>query len=59
MRAKTIVWNGPPGVFENENFSKGTKGLMDAVVAVTKKGATTIIGQLGHVTCTAARSLVD
>ena len=43
-RAKTIVWNGPAGVFEFENFAKGTKGLMDAVVEATKNGATTIIG---------------
>uniref|UniRef100_A0A914UVM2 Phosphoglycerate kinase n=1 Tax=Plectus sambesii TaxID=2011161 RepID=A0A914UVM2_9BILA len=43
-RAKTIVWNGPAGVFEFPNFAKGTKGLMDAVVEATKKGAITIIG---------------
>uniref|UniRef100_A0A914VMM7 Phosphoglycerate kinase n=1 Tax=Plectus sambesii TaxID=2011161 RepID=A0A914VMM7_9BILA len=43
-RAKTIVWNGPAGVFEFDNFDKGTKGLMDAVVAATKKGMLTIIG---------------
>ena len=43
-RAKTIVWNGPAGVFEFPNFAKGTKGLMDAVVEATKGGATTIIG---------------
>ena len=44
-RAKTIVWNGPAGVFEWDNFSKGTKGLLDAVVKVTADGATTIIGK--------------
>ncbi|CAG2182850.1 unnamed protein product, partial [Oppiella nova] len=43
-RAKTIIWNGPVGVFEWENFSKGTKTVMDAVVAATDKGVTTIIG---------------
>lgn len=43
-RAKTVVWNGPAGVFEWDNFSKGTKALMDAVVDVTSKGAVTIIG---------------
>ena len=43
-RAKTIVWNGPAGVFEFENFAKGTKGIMDAVVEATKNGAVTIIG---------------
>lgn len=43
-RAKTIVWNGPVGVFEFDNFAKATKAVMDEVVAVTAKGATTIIG---------------
>lgn len=43
-RAKTIVWNGPAGVFEWDNFAKGTKALMDAVVEATKNGAVTIIG---------------
>ncbi|KAF0298184.1 Phosphoglycerate kinase [Amphibalanus amphitrite] len=53
LKAKTIVWNGPPGVFEFENFSKGTKGMMDAVVEATKKGATTIIGGGDTATCCA------
>ena len=43
-KCQTIVWNGPPGVFEFENFATGTKALMNAVVEVTKNGATTIIG---------------
>lgn len=51
-RAKTVIWNGPLGVFEFEKFSKGTKGAMDAVVAVTKTGAVTVIG--GGDTATAA-----
>ena len=34
----------PPGVFEFENFQKGTKAMMDAVVHATEKGATSIIG---------------
>jgi len=38
--ARTIVWNGPMGVFEFDAFANGTKAVMDAVVAVTgKKGA--------------------
>jgi phosphoglycerate kinase len=44
-RAKVIVWNGPPGVFEFENFAAGTKAVMDAVVKATQRGAVTIIGQ--------------
>jgi len=43
-RAKLIVWNGPPGVFEMESFSKGSKSMMESVVAVTSQGAVTIIG---------------
>lgn len=52
-RAKTIVWNGPAGVFEFENFSKGTKSLMDNVVEATSKGAISIIGGGDTATCAA------
>ncbi|XP_037070051.1 phosphoglycerate kinase-like [Pollicipes pollicipes] len=52
-KAKTIVWNGPPGVFEFDHFSKGTKAMMDNVVEATKKGATTIIGGGDTATCCA------
>jgi len=34
----------PPGVFEWDNFSKGTQGVLEAVVNATKKGAVTIVG---------------
>jgi len=44
LSAKTILWNGPAGVFEWPAFEKGTKAIMDAVVEVTGKGAVTIIG---------------
>lgn len=43
-RSRTIVWNGPAGVFEFENFSKGTRALLDAVIEATQQGATTIVG---------------
>ncbi|KAG1665952.1 putative phosphoglycerate kinase [Nymphon striatum] len=52
-RAKTIVWNGPAGVFEIEAFSHGTKAVMDAVVEATKNGAVTIIGGGDTATCCA------
>ncbi|KAI4454858.1 phosphoglycerate kinase [Holotrichia oblita] len=52
-RAKVIVWNGPAGVFEFPNFSKGTKSLMDDVVKATEKGAITIIGGGDTATCCA------
>eukprot|EP00488_Nonionellina_sp_1-RS-2012_P002167 TRINITY_DN404_c0_g1_i2.p3 TRINITY_DN404_c0_g1~~TRINITY_DN404_c0_g1_i2.p3 ORF type:complete len:103 (+),score=38.81 TRINITY_DN404_c0_g1_i2:526-834(+) len=44
MRAKTVVFNGPPGVFELEKFSAGTKALIEALGAATEKGAVTIVG---------------
>ncbi|XP_015784361.1 phosphoglycerate kinase [Tetranychus urticae] len=52
-RAKTIVWNGPIGVFEWENFAKATKTVMDEVVTATAAGATVIIGGGDTATCCA------
>jgi len=52
-RAKTIVWNGPAGVFEFDKFANGTKALMDAVVAKTSDGGITIIGGGDTATCAA------
>lgn len=43
-RAKSILWNGPLGVFEWEAFSKGTGAAMEEMVAATRRGAFTIIG---------------
>src|ERR1700734_1732103 len=43
-KAKTIVWNGPMGVFEMPAFSKGTLEIAKAVAAATAAGATSIIG---------------
>jgi phosphoglycerate kinase len=42
--SKTVLWNGPMGVFEMENFLHGTKAIADAVAEATKKGAFTLIG---------------
>lgn len=42
--SKTILWNGPMGVFEMEKFEKGTKTVAEAVVRATKKGAFSLIG---------------
>uniref|UniRef100_A0A3P8WGI1 Phosphoglycerate kinase n=1 Tax=Cynoglossus semilaevis TaxID=244447 RepID=A0A3P8WGI1_CYNSE len=58
-RAKQIVWNGPVGVFEWENFAKGTKNLMDKVVEVTKNGCITIIGGGDTATCCAKWNTED
>jgi phosphoglycerate kinase len=42
--SKTVVWNGPMGVFEMDNFSKGTFAIAQALVEATENGATTIVG---------------
>ncbi|KAG8249751.1 phosphoglycerate kinase [Homalodisca vitripennis] len=52
-KAKLIVWNGPPGVFEYEKFANGTKCMMAAVVEATARGAVTIIGGGDTATCAA------
>lgn len=41
---KTIIWNGPMGVFEMPNFARGTFAVAEALVAATKAGAVTVIG---------------
>jgi len=42
--SKTLLWNGPMGVFEMENFLQGTKAVAEAVVEATKNGAFSLIG---------------
>ena len=42
--SKTILWNGPMGVFEMENFQKGTVSIAQAIVKATKNGAFSLIG---------------
>jgi phosphoglycerate kinase len=42
--SKTVLWNGPTGVFEFENFAKGTFSVAESVVNATKKGAFSLIG---------------
>jgi len=51
MSAKTIIWNGPMGVFEMASFEAGTKSMMDAVVEGTKAGIVTVIGGGDTATC--------
>jgi len=58
-RAKLIVWNGPAGVFEFENFAGGTKSLMDAVVKATENGCCSIIGGGDTATCCAKWNTED
>ena len=42
--AKTVIWNGPMGVFEHKPFDAGTRAVADAMAKATKQGATTIVG---------------
>src|SRR5687768_8502504 len=43
-RAKTIIWNGPMGVFETKPFDEGTRRVAEAIATATDRGATTIVG---------------
>jgi phosphoglycerate kinase len=44
LKSKTILWNGPMGVFEMAPFSKGTKSVAEAVAEATRNGAYSLIG---------------
>ncbi len=44
LASKTLLWNGPMGVFEMEKFEAGTKAIAEAVVKATKNGAFSLIG---------------
>jgi len=44
VTAKTVLWNGPMGVFEKPPFDAATKAIAQSLAAATKKGATTIVG---------------
>merc|ERR1719164_377674 len=48
---KTIIWNGPMGVFEMGKFETGTKSMMDTIVEATKAGVITVIGGGDTATC--------
>jgi phosphoglycerate kinase len=52
-RAKTIIWNGPPGVFEFDRFAEGTTNMAQAIAAASAAGAVSVVG--GGDTATAAK----
>ena len=57
--AKTILWNGPAGVFEFDNFAGGSKAIADAIAAATKEGAFSLIGGGDSVACINKFGLAD
>jgi phosphoglycerate kinase len=59
LKSKTIVWNGPMGVFEMDNFAKGTDAVAQALVEATGKGAVTVIGGGDSAAAIAKAGLAD
>ena len=57
--AKTILWNGPAGVFEFDNFAGGSKAIAEAIAAATKEGAFSLIGGGDSVACINKFGLAD
>ena len=49
--SKTILWNGPVGVFEFDNFADGSRAVSDAIVEATRKGAFSLVGGGDSVAC--------
>ena len=49
--AKTILWNGPAGVFEFDNFTGGSRAIADAIAKATEEGAFSLIGGGDSVAC--------
>ena len=57
--AKTILWNGPAGVFEFDNFSGGSKAIAEAIVEATENGAFSLVGGGDSVACVNKFGLAD
>ena len=57
--SKTILWNGPAGVFEFDNFTAGSRAIADAVVEATKNGAFSLVGGGDSVACVNKFGLAD
>ena len=57
--AKTILWNGPAGVFEFDNFTAGSKAIAEAIAEATKEGAFSLIGGGDSVACINKFGLAD
>ena len=57
--SKTILWNGPTGVFEMDNFSDGSRAVGEAIVEATKNGAFSLVGGGDSVACVNKFGLAD
>ena len=57
--SKTILWNGPTGVFEFENFTHGSRAVAEAIVEATKNGAFSLVGGGDSVACVNKFGLAD
>ena len=57
--AKTILWNGPAGVFDFDNFTKGSRAIADAIVEATDNGAFSLVGGGDSVACINKFGLAD
>jgi phosphoglycerate kinase len=57
--SKTILWNGPAGVFEFDNFTAGSRAIADAIVRATKNGAFSLVGGGDSVACINKFGLAD
>ncbi|MGM9828179.1 MAG: phosphoglycerate kinase [Muribaculaceae bacterium] len=57
--SKTILWNGPAGVFEFDNFTAGSRAIADAIVEATANGAFSLVGGGDSVACVNKFGLAD
>ena len=57
--SKTILWNGPTGVFEFDNFTQGSRAVGNAIVEATRNGAFSLVGGGDSVACVNKFGIAD